>query len=96
MTREEKVALLQAKGAAMIAWFDGKPLPKPPVKLKPWATIVDADKYFSTQVARMNANHVNPFNRSYVLAYLALQELKTFMEADQAAETSKSLQDGKQ
>jgi len=96
MTREEKVAALQAKGATMLAWFEGKPLPKPPVKLKAWATIIDTDKYYSTQVARMKAHHADPFNRLYVLAYLSLQDLKIFMEAAQAAETSKSLQHGKQ
>lgn len=90
MTKEEKVAILQAKGAAMIAWFEGKPIPAPPVKLKPWATITDTDKYFSTQVARMESRKDDPYNRLYVLAYLALQELRTYMEANPAADQPKT------
>lgn len=88
MTREEKVALLQAKGAAMIAWFEGKPLPVAPFKIQPWATITDTSKYFSTQVARMEARKDDPYNRLYVMAYLALQDLKTYMEAQPTAQTS--------
>lgn len=85
MTREEKVALLQAKGAAMVAWFDGKELPKPPIKISQCATITDVSKYFSTQVARMEARKADPYNRMYVLAYLALQDLKKYMEAAQTS-----------
>lgn len=82
MTKTEKVALLQAKGAEMIAYFDGKELPKSPFKIKPWATILDAKKYLDSQVTRMQHWQNNPFNQLYVLAYYSLKELREYMEAN--------------
>lgn len=79
MTRAEKVAILKGKSASLIQSFDGRILPAGSFKLNAWATILDAKKYFSTNVAVMQANE-NPFSRPYVAAYLRLTELKNYLD----------------
>lgn len=79
MTRAEKVAVLKGKAAALIQTFEGRALPAGSFKLKPWATILDAQKYYSTNVAVMQGSE-NPFSRPYVAAYLRLTDLKTYLD----------------
>lgn len=79
MTRDEKVAALKAKAAALIKSFEGRPLPVGSFKLNAWATILDAEKYYSTNVAVMNGSE-NPFSRPYVAAYYRLTDLKNYLD----------------
>lgn len=80
MTKEQKIAALQAKADELIRWFDGKELPASPFKLNPWSTITDTQKYFSTTTGIMAEKRSDPFNRLYVLAYYRLLELKKYIE----------------
>jgi hypothetical protein len=79
MTRAEKVAALQAKAAALIKTFEGRTLPVGPLKIQPWANILDIEKYFSTTVAVINGSN-NPFSRPYIAAYFRLMEFKTYLD----------------
>jgi hypothetical protein len=79
MTKAEKVAMLQEKASNMLKWFEGRQLPAGRLKISAWATITDANKYFQTQELRMRAHFPNPFCPVFVNAYLALQNLKNFI-----------------
>ena len=80
MTREQKIAALQAKADQLIQWFDGKELPAGPLKLNDWTTITDTDKYFSTSKGIMVDKWPDPFSRLFVLAYYRLLDLKKYSE----------------
>jgi len=80
MTRPEKVAALQAKAADLLKYFEGKTLPQAPFKIKPWATILDADKFIKKNTDLLEGNHDNPFSRVYVMAYFHLMDLKNYMD----------------
>jgi hypothetical protein len=56
MTREEKAAVLKEKAAALIKTFEGRTLPAGSFKIKTWATVLDAEKYHSTNVAIINGS----------------------------------------
>jgi hypothetical protein len=79
MTRDEKAAVLQGKAATLIKSFEGRTLPAVPFKLKPWATILDVQKYVSTNMAVLGGTD-NPFSRPYVAAYLRLNDLKIYID----------------
>lgn len=79
MTRAEKAAVLKDKAAALIKTFEGRTLPAGPFKLKPWLTVADPGKYFSTNVAIINGSD-NPFSRPYVAAYFRLNDLKIYLD----------------
>lgn len=80
MTRDQKIAALQAKADQLIQWFDGQELPVGPFKLNNWTTITDTEKYFSTSKGIMVDKWPDPFNRLFVLAYYRLLELKKYIE----------------
>jgi hypothetical protein len=80
MTRSEKVEVLKAKTEALIQWFHGKQLPAAPIKVRPWATIIDTQVFFERQLLRIKAHENNPFNCVYICAYYELLDLKTYMD----------------
>jgi len=79
VTREEKADVLKKKAAALIQSFEGRTLPAEPFKIKPWAIIMDVQKYFSTNVEVINGSD-NPFSRPYVAAFFRLNDLKIYMD----------------
>lgn len=81
MTRQEKVAALQAKATDLLNYFEGKPLPKTPFKLHPWATVLDVEKLIKKNKDLLEGNHENPFSRVYIMAYFHLMDLKIYMDA---------------
>lgn len=80
MTRDEKIAALQAKADELIKWFDNQELPASPFKLNAWSTITDTEKFFSTNKGIMDDKRPNPFSRLFVLAYYRLLDLKKYIE----------------
>lgn len=80
MTRDEKIAALQAKADELLQWFERRELPVAPFKLKPWITVLDCAKMLETNKLRMNAHRSNPFNRQYVNGYFTLNDLKQYIE----------------
>jgi hypothetical protein len=47
---------LKEKAAALIKTFEGRTLPAGSFKIKTWATVLDAEKYHSTNVAIINGS----------------------------------------
>lgn len=80
MTKDEKIAALQAKADDLIKWFDDQVLPAGPFKMNTWSTITDTEKFFSTNKGILDDKRHNPFSRLYVLAYYRLLDLKKHIE----------------
>ncbi len=74
------MAILQAKAADLVKFFECKKLPENPVRIHAWATITDVTGYIETQKARLQGQHDNPYSRVYISAYFALLDLKNFIE----------------
>lgn len=64
------------KGDAMIQWAEKVKCPKE-IQLNPYTKIVDTSIYLSTQIGTMKAH--KPSDRVWVLAYLRIYDLKTFL-----------------
>jgi hypothetical protein len=79
MTRAEKVAVLKAKAAALVKTFEGRALPGGPIKIKSYATILNNEKYLSSNAAILNGTD-NPFSKPYVAAFRRLNDLKKYLD----------------
>jgi hypothetical protein len=78
-SRYEKILVLQQKTQTMLASFEGLNPPKGPFFLKPHIKVVDLEKYIDTNLTRMVAQWADPFNTTFVNAFLALQDLKNYL-----------------
>lgn len=86
MTSEEKRKDAANKIADLIKWFDGRELPKPPIKLVQGSTIEDVKKFVDLQIARLGIGEI--YNKVLQHAYTDLLKLKTIIENGDAGTTN--------